>query len=246
MDAGIGLSGILLLGLVLKIGGFLVRDELLLRVMVAGGLACDAIFYGTRPDPILQSFLSNLGLVTINIGLIVLIISERTRWRMSAEDRALFDQFPTLTPGQFRRLRPLMTRRTEEAGAQLAWEGRPVEELMLVFSDRILIGKGGAAFPIAGPAFVGEVAFLTGNPSSADVTLPDGGTVLRLPLAPLRRQMARRPALSNAMVALFGRELARKVADSVPMDRAARTRPLTHGPDTGGPGHVATRPANPS
>ncbi len=124
-----------------------------------------------------------------------------------------------------------MTRHTEQAGTQLAWEGRPVEDLMLVFSDRIVIGKAGHGFPIAGPAFVGEIAFLTGAPSSADVTLPDGGTVVRLPIAALKRQMARKPALSNAMVALFGQELARKVADSVPMDRAARPRPVT-GPAT--------------
>jgi hypothetical protein len=98
---------------------------------------------------------------------------------------------------------------------------------MLVFADQILITKGGVGFPISGPAFVGEVAFLTGNRSSADVSLPAGGTVVRLPIGPLKRQMARKPALSNAMVALFGRELARKVADSVPMERAVR--PATRG-----------------
>ena len=234
MEPTVVLSGILFLGLVLKIAGFMVRDELALRLLVAGGLGCDAAFYALRPEPILQSVLSNAGLVAINIALIVLIVSERTRWRMSAEDRALFDHFPTLTPGQFRRLRPMMVRRTEEAGTQLAWEGKPVEQLMLVFSDRIVIGKGGVAFPIAGPAFVGEIAFLTGQVSSADVSLPDGGTVVRLPIERLRREMARRPALSNAMIALFGRELARKVADSVPMDRAARTRPAA------GPAEVPT------
>ncbi len=224
MDVSLILSGILFVGLILKIAGFLVRDELLLRVMVAGGLACDAAFYGLRPEPILQSTLSNLGLVAINVALILLIISERTTWRMSAEDRSLFTHFGTLTPGQFRRLRPMMVRQTEGAGAELTWEGQPVENLMLVFSDRILIAKDGAEFPIAGPAFVGEIALLTGNPSSASVTLPDGGTVVRLPITQFKRRMARTPALSNAMVALFGHELARKVADSVPMDRAAQTR----------------------
>jgi len=199
----------------------LVRDELLLRVMVAGGLACDAAFYGLRSEPIMQSFLASVGLVGINVALILLIISERTRWRMSAEDRGLFAHFPTLSPGQFRRLRRLMVQSSEPAGAELASEGKPVEDLMLVFAERITITKDGRGFPIAGPAFVGEIAFLTGNPSSAGVGLPDGGTVLRLPIAELKRQMARRPALSNAMVALFGRELARKVADSVPMERAA-------------------------
>jgi len=227
MDATLVFSGILFVGFLLKIAGFLVRDELLLRVMVAGGLSCDAIFYATRPEPIWQSTLSNLGLVSINIALIVLIVSERTTWRMGAEDRSTFAHFATLTPGQFRRLRSLMTRRTEPAGAELTREGQPVEHLMLVLADRILIRKDGAAFPIAGPAFVGEIAFLTGNPSSATVTLPEGGPVVRMPIADLKRRMARKPALSNAMVALFGRELARKVADSVPMDRAARTRTLT-------------------
>ncbi|NKX46338.1 Crp/Fnr family transcriptional regulator [Roseicyclus persicicus] len=226
MDEALLLNGILIVGLVLKIGGFLVRDELLLRLLVAGGIACDAAFYGFRPEPILQSVLANLGLVSINLALIALILSERTTWRMGPDDRALFAHFPTLSPGQFRRLRPLMTRRTEEAGVQLAWEGRPVEHLMLVFSDRIEIRKGGAGFPIAGPAFVGEIAFLTGHPSSADVTLPEGGTVLRIDTAALQARMRRAPALHNAIVALFGRELARKVADSVPMDRAARARPV--------------------
>jgi CRP-like cAMP-binding protein len=229
MDATFALSGLIMLGLILKIVGFLIRDELVLRVLVASGIACDALFYLLRPEPILLSVFANVTLVTINAALIVLIAVERTTWRMGEQDRTLFRHFETLTPGQFRRLRKTMMRSTEEAGTELTWEGAPVEHLMLVFSDRILITKDGASFPIAGPAFVGEIAFLTGNPSSAGVSLPDGGTVVRLNIAELKRQMARKPALSNAVVALFGRELARKVADSVPMDRAARTRPVTGG-----------------
>ena len=50
---------------------------------------------------------SNLALVSINLALVLLILSERTTWRMSPfENRAVFAHFPTLTlPGQFRRLR---------------------------------------------------------------------------------------------------------------------------------------------
>jgi CRP-like cAMP-binding protein len=218
---------LLLVGFLFKIFGFVVRDELLLRVLVATGITCDAAFYALRTEPILQSVAANLGLVLINVTLIVIILIERTTWRMSREDAELFSHFPTLTPGQFRRLRPMMTRRSLDAGAELAWEGRPVEALLLVFSDRIMITKGDEGFPISGPAFVGEIAFLTGNPSSAAVSLPDGGTVVGLPIAELKRRMARNPALGNAMVALFGRELARKVADSVPMERAAHGRHLS-------------------
>lgn len=220
------ISSILVLGLVFKFAGFAVRDELWLRILVMTGLLCDAIFYALRPDPVPQSVAANLLLVTVNFGLVLLILTERTTWRMSPEDRVLYRSFPTLTPGQFRRLKRIMRRETVGPGTPLTLEGKPVDDLMLVHSERIEIEKSGASFPIAGPAFVGEIALLTGNASSASVRLPEGGTVVRIPLEVLRARMARAPALSNAMIALFGQELARKLADSVPMDRAAIAREI--------------------
>jgi len=226
MDAALVLTGILFFGFLLKIAGFLVRDELWLRALVACGLACDVVFYGLRTDPVMQSVLINLALVSINLALIALIVSERTTWRMSKTDRDLFSHFVTLSPGQFRRLRPMMRLRRAVPGETLMWEGQPVDDLALVLAQNILIAKAGDSFPISGPSFVGEIALLTGNPSSADVTLPDGGEVVYLDIGSLKQRMARSPSLNNAMVALFGAELARKVADSVPMDRAAHLRPV--------------------
>jgi len=221
------ITSILFVGLVFKFAGFAVRDELWLRILVTTGLMCDVIFYALRSEPVPQSVAASVLLVSVNFVLLLLILTERTTWRMSAEDRTLYASFPTLTPGQFRRLRKIMRRETVGPGTPLALEGKPVDDLMLVYSERIEIEKSGASFPIAGPAFVGEIALLTGNPSSASVRLPEGGTVVRIPLEVLSARMARAPALSNAMVALFGQELARKVADSVPMDRAAMARDVT-------------------
>ncbi len=229
MGTGGGAIWILLVGLVFKLTGFAVRDELMLRVLVICGFLCDAGYYFFRADPIIPSVLSNIALMSVNIVLIAAIASERTTWRMSPEDRRIYAHFPTLSPGQFRRLRKMIVAESCDPGTILTREDQPVDTLMLVMADRIVITKRGEAFPIAGPAFVGEVAFLTGNPSSADVTLPDGGTVLRVDSATLRTRMARSPALNNAMVALFGTELARKVAESVPMDSAVAASPLDAG-----------------
>lgn len=224
MEDPIYITGLLFLGLGIKLVGFAIRDELLLRVLVAIGITCDVLFYTLRSEPVWNAVAANASLVTINVVLILLIVTERTSWRMSPEDRSLFKHFPTLTPGQFRRIRKLMVRETLDPETPLTLEGKPVEDLMLVFSDQVMITKNGESFPIAGPTFVGEISFLTGHPSSADVHLPDGGTVVRLPVAELRRLMRKSPGLHNAVVALFGQEMARKVADSVPMDRAADTR----------------------
>lgn len=224
-----GILLLLVLGLVFKISGFAVRDELWLRLLVVSGFVCDAAYYFFRVQPVVPSLVSNLLLMAINFALILAIVTERTRWRMSPEDRRIYDHFQTLSPGQFRRLRRMIETRRVGPGSVLAREGQPVADLMLVLAERIVISKGGRDFPIAGPAFVGEIAFLTGHASSADVTLPEGGTVLGLDSVALHRRMARKPALRNAMVALFGTELARKVAASVPMARAAEASPLDPG-----------------
>lgn len=221
VGTGNGSIAILLVGLVFKITGFAVRDELLLRVLVVCGFICDAAYYFFRTDPILPSVLSNIALLAVNVVLIAAIASERTTWRMSDDDKGTFVHFPTLAPGQFRRLKKMLSTKTEAPGTVLTREGAAVDDLMLVFADTITITKRGESFPIGGPAFVGEVAFLTGNPSSADVSLPDGGTVMRINSVALRKRMTRSPGFNNAMVALFGAELARKVAESVPMERAA-------------------------
>ncbi len=213
-----------MLGFVLKFAGYAARRTFWLRVFFAAGLACDLLFYFGRPDTLLLSTGTSVLVIGVNLVLVLLILFERTTWRMSADDRAMYLNFPTLTPGQFRRLRRIMRRETVGPNTPLTLEGMPVDDLMLVYSERIEIEKAGASFPIAGPAFVGEIALLTGNASSASVHLPEGGTVVRIPLEVLSARMARTPSLANAMFALFGKELARKLADSVPMDRAAIAR----------------------
>jgi len=91
-------------GLGLKMCGFLIRDELKLRLLVAMGLLCDLLFYSLIDTRIILPIASTALLASINIVLLVLIVFERTTWRMSVADKALFAHFTTLTPGQFRRL----------------------------------------------------------------------------------------------------------------------------------------------
>lgn len=214
------LGPFLILGFLLKLFGFGIRDVLALRIMVASGLGCDALHYALRNPPIWGSSLLNVCLVAINLVLLVLIVLDRTTLRMSDTDRRLYGHFQTFTPGQFRRLRRLMQDETAPPGAQLTTEGAAMADLLLVDAPVITIRKQGQSFPIGGTVFIGEVAYLTGDMASADVILPQGGVVHRMSGAALRRLTAQKPAIGNALIALFGRDLARKLADSAPMARA--------------------------
>ncbi|KPP89603.1 MAG: Cyclic nucleotide-binding domain [Rhodobacteraceae bacterium HLUCCA08] len=214
------LSLLLLCGLALKCAGFVLRDELLLRLFVAAGICMDIAFYALQPVPIAQSIIVNSVLVAVNVVLIGIILFERTTWRMSDEDRSLFAHFPTLTPGQFRRVMRTAEGTIPEAATDLIAEGAAVNKLFLVFAETYEIEKRGRVYAARGPAFVGEIAFLTGAASSAGVRVPAGSRVVSFDSAALHKLMARKPAIHNGMVALFGRDLAAKVAASVPIPQA--------------------------
>lgn len=204
-------------GLILKCAGFFLRDEMLLRLLVAGGMAADMAFYALQTPPILPSVLANVILVAINIALIVVIVFERTQIGMKPDDRALFRHFKTLSPGQFRRILRDATQSKLESERVLVSEGRGVDTLYFVEAHQYDIVKQGVRYPAKGPAFVGEVAFLTNQPSSADVSVPAGASIVGFDIGRLRQMMRKSASLENGMVALFGDDLARKVAKSVPM-----------------------------
>lgn len=211
---------LIFVGLAFKVVGFMIRDELRLRFLVAIGMVCDLLFYLLLPEPILQSVLTNAVMASINVALITVIIFERTTLRMSPEARELYHAaFQPLTPGHFRQI----YRRVEwrEAGSDqiLTRDGAPVTELCYVFADSYTIRKDGQPFTARGPAFVGEVALLTGNMSSATVELEAGTRYAAIPFSTLKRSMKRSSAFHNAIVALFAKDLAEKTANSAPIAR---------------------------
>lgn len=212
------LSMILFAGLAFKAFGFLIRDELLLRLLVVIGMSCDILFYALQPVPIWQSVVTNGSLAVINAALILIIVFERTTFSMSAQARALYAHFPTLKPGQFRRLLRHATWRRAGGVTQIATEGAPLEKLYFLQVSQFDIEKRGKRFSAAGPSFAGELVFLSGGTSSASVWVPAGAEYVEFDSAGLRRAMDRSTPLSNGMIALFGVDLARKVANSVPID----------------------------
>lgn len=212
------LSFILFLGLFFKALGFLIRDELLLRSFVVLGMICDIVFYLFRAETLWQSVFTNGLLVSINLGLMIFIIFERSTLGFSQRDRALYDHFPTLQPGQFRRILRSAKWHVADTDKQLAVEGKPLDTLYFLDCATFSIEKRGRVFEAQGPSFAGELVFLGGGTSSASVWVPKGAHYVGFDSAPLKRTMKRSPALRNGMIALFGSDLARKVANSVPLE----------------------------
>lgn len=204
--------------------GFLIRDELRLRLFVALGMVCDVAFFALRPDPALQSVMTGVVLVAINLAVIVVIILERTPYRLAPVKKRLYrDAFARLTPGQFRRISRTATWHETTDETVLVEEGEALRHLYYIQARSFTIRKAGVDYAAQGPAFVGDIALLTGQPSAAAVVLPEGAQYVAFPFTQLRRHMARSDALNNAITSLFAEDLAMKSAASAPLAQAPAT-----------------------
>lgn len=208
---------LIFLGLAFKAGGFLVRDELLLRSMVLVGTAFDIAFYMLQAPAIWGSVLTNTVLVAINLALIAVIVLERSTLFMTAKEKVAFENFKTLSPGQFRRVNRLATWHIATEEKVLLREDERAGQLFFLETERFIVRKKGQEYEARGPAFVGEIMLLQGGAASATIIAPKGAVYAEWSRARIQQAMKKSRPLENALVARFGHDLADKVRQSVPM-----------------------------
>ncbi len=213
---------LLMIGLGLQVLGFTLRDELALRVVVGAGLCFDIAFYALRAEPIWISVGTNALLVLVNLVLVVFVLLERTTFGMTKRDQTLFEQFRTLSPGQFRRINRLGLWHIADTEREILREDSASDQLFYVDGKTFWIEKRGTRYDAAGPSFLGEIMFLRGGSASASVILPAGTLYIVWQVTDLKRLMARNKALENALIARFSLDLADKVAQSVPLPGAPK------------------------
>jgi len=218
------LESLVVASLLFKGLGYLVRDELVLRVLVTIGIICDVFFYALQPIPIMPPLLSSLILIAINLGILVIVILERTTLAMSDREKRLFAAFDTLSPGQFRKLRRLGQFHTTTERMEILKEGEVPTHLYYVEGASFELRKGEFLAKVDSPAFAGEIAFLNGGGASATVTLPPGTDYIVWSVADLRKLSKRNRALGNALIARFSLDLAQKVTNSFPTGALAEIR----------------------
>lgn len=204
-------------GLAFKSAGFLVRDELWLRTLVLIGMGFDLSFYFLQTPAIWGSVITNATLLLVNLSILVLVVVERSTWFMSERERIAFENFKTLSPGQFRRINRFARWTVAPYDMTLLKEGQSGESLFFLEVDSFQITKQGQDYTAQGPAFAGEIMLMHGGVASATVHVPQGAVFAEWDAEEMRRLMAKSQPLKNALVARFGIDLAGKVRNSVPL-----------------------------
>lgn len=197
--------------------GFLLREELTLRLLVTGGISCDVTFYAIQTPPIVPSVLSNFVLCVVNAAILLVILWERTTIGMTAQQRSLYSHFGTMTPGQFRVMMRYASVFEASDDTVFLREGTPVDALYFIQSGGFVIYKGDTLGKAPAPSFIGEIAFLNGANASGTVRVETASSYGRWSSNTLQSALERRPRQRQAMVSRLAEDMAKKVAFSLPM-----------------------------
>jgi hypothetical protein len=205
------------LALLFYVLGLLARNELVLRGCLLTGTTFYILYYYFVSDaPLWDAIWTSSVIGTTNLFMICIILREKSTIGMAPEMLTLFKSFPTLNPGQFRKMMTKADWITAERDTQICEHGVGLDHLYLVSSGAMEIHRDGRDVQIGSGNFIGEISFLIGGPATADVFAPKGTRYVRWNRNELKAMMSKSPRLSNAIGALFNTDIARKLSVSWP------------------------------
>lgn len=196
--------------------GMAITNQIILRMLVLSGTFVYLLYYFTIGDaPLWQAIYVSLMIAVANLGGLTSLMARRSRFAIPRAHSDIYYDFPHLPPGDFRALMQLAKRYTVAEDKQVTTEGEAGQKLYFILKGSILIRKGEQAFTLPPKIFLGEVAFLTGVPSSATVWIEEGAEILEWRFDELRRKCMRNPRFKLALEAAISIDLADKVARSM-------------------------------
>lgn len=197
--------------------GLVTRDGLWLRIYLLIGSVFYILYYAfVFSEPLWDAIVVSAIIGSTNIIMIIAILRERTRFGLSQELEELLVAFPTLTPGQLRRLIGLSSSITASSDTNLTQKGENLGLLYFTLSGEFALVLPDGEYVLELRTFIGEIAFLSEQPASANVVAKQGSVYLQWNMDELKKVMRKSPNFSNALIARFNFELAAKLSRSEP------------------------------
>lgn len=205
-----------------QVAGFLLRDQLRLRALVAFGGALYLLYYYLAPAaPLWAAMFWSATMVGVNLVMIVLIARNRSRRALSDDALRMYGAFEAMEPGDFRRLLRLARVFDVDAPTTLTRLGEQADRVFHVIHGTVEIARADRALSAEGPMFIGEMGYLLERPASATVIAAPGARVAAWDSAALRRFCARHDRIARALEIAFNRDLAMKMHGPAPDPRQA-------------------------
>ena len=200
----------------LHIIGFLLINQVYLRLaMLFGSLAYIAYYWTATELPLWGAIITSALMILANLIGLTSLFARNAAWAVPKDHADIYPHFAPLLPGDFRALVKRSKRFTLTQDITGTVQDTQPAKVYFVIKGSLTVIKSDAEFIVNGPAFVGEVAYLLGTPSSATTILHTGTEILEWSLPDLIRRGARFPRFKLALDSVISRDLAQKVSHAV-------------------------------
>ncbi|MCE9521942.1 MAG: cyclic nucleotide-binding domain-containing protein [Alphaproteobacteria bacterium] len=184
-----------------------------LRVTAVLGLSLEIVYFQMSGGSMHAGIAWDVVFIAINAYQIYWLVAEGRKFKRMEHAHLLRQGvFAGFSDTQLSRLVTAGTWRLLEHGTVLTREGEPVSELVLICNGQAAVEtRGNIVAHLRGGAFVGEMAFVSGNPASATVTVEHTTRAFVFDMEKLRKLVAGDDLVAVAMHRVIGRDLAQKL-----------------------------------
>jgi len=198
---------------VLYLFSYLVRDILWLRLLTVVAACLLMPYFYFRPDPLIAAIAWNVLFTGINLYNIVILYMERRPVDFNDEEQNLYQVgFRSLTPREFLRLLKMATWKEVQAGHKLIEKGTCVNELLTIYSGNVdICVDGKRVSQLQEGCFLGEMGFLTKEPSSADAVASSFLRYVSWKHEDLEQSFQSNPDFKAAVQAILSKDLVAKL-----------------------------------
>lgn len=184
-----------------------------LRVMAIVGLAMEIVYFIFSGGDLRAGIGWDMVFIAINAYQLYRLVQERWSLRLPEAERELLrGVFAGLEDAQIARLLAAGEFANVAPGAVLTTENKPLEKIFFICTGNTSVTIGGREISKLGKGnFVGEVAFLTGQPATATVVAESDVRALVFEKERLNLFFKNETEVAGLIYQLLGRELAHKM-----------------------------------
>ena len=154
--------------------------------------------------------------ILINLYELIWLVRDRVNARLPTDEApGLRRAFEGLDDSQIAKLLKAADWKDFASGDVLTKQDAPVDSLYFLFKGRANVEVDGSFITyLESGSFVGEIAYLTGNPANAKVTIEEASRILVFSKFRLAKVVARDRQLNGILYQVLGRDLAQKMRRS--------------------------------
>ncbi len=184
-----------------------------LRVVAVIGSALEIVYFSYTGGDLMVGIGWTVVFIAINVFHLILLTKERLSLRLPEEDAPLLrDSLAGLSDYQIAKLLRAADWKDYVPGDVLTRQDAPVDSLFFLCRGRANVEVSGKFITyLEKGTFVGEIAYLTGNPATATVTIDEPSRLLAFSKMKMARVVASDEQISGIMYQLLGRDLAMKM-----------------------------------